>query len=81
MSNMDQVLCEMEPEMTRRMSKKEKLQDDVMKFGQSLKAVTGLEGLLKAKSCFLTFINREDLRIYRFIGMIKITGRRRARRS
>ena len=79
MSKMDQVLCEMEPEMTRRMSKKEKLQvskreklqmskreklqDDVMKFGRSLKAVTGLEGLLKAKSCFLALINRQDLRI------------------
>ena len=32
----------------------------MIKFGQSLKAVTSLEGLLKAKTRFLAFINREE---------------------
>ena len=55
---MDQVLQELDPDVRR--GKNESLRDDVIKFGQSLKAVTSLEGLLKAKSRFLAFINREE---------------------
>ena len=43
-----------------RMSKKESLEEDVRKFEHSLKAVTGLQGLLKATSRFLSFIDREE---------------------
>ena len=61
---MDQVLHELDPELTQNggTGKTLSLEDEVKKFGQSLKAVTSLEGLLKAKSRFLAFINREESR-------------------
>ena len=56
---MDQVLKEIDPEGMKK-GRSESLENNVVNFGLSLRAVTGLEGLLKAKSHFLEFIDRAE---------------------